>query len=236
MSAMASTEQVLMSTQACCIDALKAEVAMLKLQNESLEIRLAAANDKITSLQQFCEGETAMRRTGDAVLEATRKSLSAALQSQSTLSNLRDHYQKEAETFRKELMRRGADDPRRPKPGCDTAFAALQVVCKWDRDECFEDLKNRRANLLVKIDGLRSGKGVMMDDVVNAMNKHHNWIMAKDYEASLLYVLAEMREQLLKIYDSLAPASAHEEWSRYPLRKFAFDTMYDVVVEDSESE
>ena len=152
------------------IVALKAEVASLKLQNESLEIRLTAAHDKIASLQQFCKGETAMRRAGDAVLEATQKSLDAALQPQRSLSHMRDYYQGEAEKFRKVLMRRGADDPRKPKPPCDTAFAALQEVSKWDRDECFADLRKQRAEHLRRIDALRSGMELRMDDVVDAMN------------------------------------------------------------------
>ena len=107
------------------IVALKAEVASLKLQNENLEIRLAAANDKIVSLQQFCKGETALRRAGDALLKETRMSLEDSHQSRRTLGKITDQYQEEAEKFRKELMHRGADDPRKPKPECDTAFAAL---------------------------------------------------------------------------------------------------------------
>ena len=52
-------------------DALKAEVA-------SLKIRLADASDKITSLQQFCEGETVMRRTAQEALDGVTKALNSA--------------------------------------------------------------------------------------------------------------------------------------------------------------
>jgi hypothetical protein len=201
--------------------ALKAEVTALKLQNESLEIRLAAAHDKITSLQQFCEGETAMRRAGDEVLEATRKSLDAALQSQRTLSNLRDHYQEEAETFRKELMRRGADDPRQPKPGRDTAFAALQVVCKWDRDACVQDLKKQRWLLLRRIRRMRSGSWLSMDDVARDMNYTEQFpqIMV-DFDMSLHEALGGLKQQLTKISQDMPNISCHEEWSTPPLSTF----------------
>jgi hypothetical protein len=181
---------------------LKAEVASLKLQNENLEIRLAAANDKI--------------------LEVTKDSLHSALQSQWLLKNMRDHHQGEAEKFRKELMRRGADDPRKPKPECDTAFAALQVVCnRWDRDDCVADLKKQRAEHLRRIDALRSGRELTMDAVAKAMNEDNgNLRMVEDYQASLHHVLSEMREQLCVIYETLDPESAHEEWFKYPLSMF----------------
>jgi hypothetical protein len=217
------------------IVALKAEVASLKLQNESLEIRLLFANDTIVSLRQFCEGETAMRRAGEAVLEATQKSLDAALQSQRSLSNLRDHYQGEAEKFRKELMRRGADDPRKPKPPCDTVFAALQEVSKWDRDACFADLRKQRAEHLRRIDALRAGRELQMDDVVDAMNAAGCYPkMGSNFWASLPDVLCELKKQLWRIWDDTPPAlRTHEEWFQEPLSNFM--AKYDSESEGDES-
>jgi hypothetical protein len=171
-----------------------------------------------------------MRRAGDAVLEATQKSLDAALQSQRSLSNLRDHYQGEAEKFRKELMRRGADDPRKPKPPCDTAFAALQEVSKWDRDACFADLRKQRAEHLRRIDALRSGRELRMDDVVDAMNAAGCYPkMGSNFWASLPDVLCELKKQLLKIWDDTPAVHAHEEWFQEPLSNFMANC-------DSESE
>jgi hypothetical protein len=202
--------------------ALKAKVASLKLQNESLEIRLGAAHDKIKSLQQFCEGETVMRRATAEALEAATTSLNAALKAQESTRGLLQHFQGEAEKFREELMRRGADDPRKPKPECDTAFSALQVVCnRWDRDDCVADLKKQRAEHLRRIGALRSGRELTMDDVVKAMNEDDsNLRMVEDFQASLHHVLSEMREQLCVIYETLDPESAHEEWFKYPLSMF----------------
>ena len=90
--------------------ALKAEVASLKLQNESLEIRLAAANDKIASLQQFYEGETVMRRTAEATLDGVTKSLATALKTLDVTRTETEkvckawyHCQNMAEMYRSEL-------------------------------------------------------------------------------------------------------------------------------------
>jgi hypothetical protein len=137
---------------------------------------------------------------------------------------------REAEKFRKELMRRGADDPSKPKPPCDTAFAALQVVCKeWDREECFADLRKQRAENLRRIDALKSGREIQMDDVVKAMNEDDgNLRMIEDYRDSLHHVLLEMRAQLREIYDDLEPLSAHQEWFNYPLSMFTVDADSDM--------
>jgi hypothetical protein len=51
------------------LKAVVEENVALKAQVESLEIRLAAAKDQVASLQQFIEGETAMRRAGEEAVE-----------------------------------------------------------------------------------------------------------------------------------------------------------------------
>ena len=193
--------------------ALKAEVAGLKT-------RLTDAHDKIASLQQFLEGETHMRRTAQAALEAANSAADCALKAQESTRSMLEHFQGEAETFRKELMRRGADDPWKAKPPCDTAFAALQVVCKWDREECLEDLRKQRAEHLRRIDALRSGRELQMDDVAKAMNEDNGSVTIKDFDASLHYVLRELREQISTIFDTLQPETAHEEWFKFPLSTF----------------
>ena len=114
---------------------LKAEVARLKEEN--------------ASCQQILEGETHLRRR---VQDNLDEAISAA-----------EYFQGEAKTFRKELMRRGADDPRKPKPPCDTALAALDLVRKWDRDECIEDLRKQRVEHLKRIDSLTSTPVVTLD-------------------------------------------------------------------------
>ena len=199
--------------------ALKAEVARLKLQNESLEIRLAAAHDKIASLQQFCEGETSMRRTAEASLQEAATALKKATD---FLEYCKSQWHSVAhmhEELRRELIRRGADDPRKPKPPCDTAFVALQLVSKWDRDEGFADLKKQRLEHLRRIDVLKRGEEIMMNDIVEQMNKYGCRIQAA-FDSGLITVLREIRAQLLEIYDEIPNESAHEEWFRYPLSMF----------------
>jgi chromosome segregation ATPase len=216
------------------IAALQAEKAALKQQNESLEIRLAAAHDKIASLQQFCEGETSMRRTAEASLQEATTALKKA-------TDFSEHCKRQWHSvahmhaeLRQELIRRGADDPSKPKPPCDTAFAALQVVCKqWDREECFADLRKQRAEHLRRIAALKSGRELMMDDVVKAMNEDGHVRMMADFDASLHHVLCELREQLSVIFESFPAESAHEEWFKFPLRMFTLDYVSDM--EDSDS-
>ena len=157
--------------------ALKAEVASLKLQNESLEIRLAAANDKIASLQQFYEGETVMRRTAEATLDGVTKSLATP---------------------------------------CDTAFAALQVVCKhWDREECFADLRKQRSENLRRIDALKSGRELKMGTVMGALEEDTEHPMG-----TLLYTLNNLREQLRIIFLCCPISRLHGEWFQPPLSLF----------------
>ena len=195
--------------------ALKAEVASLKLQNESLEIRLAAANDKIVSLQQFCEGETVMRRTAQEALEKATKALNSG----------------------------GADDPRKPKPPCDTAFAALQVVCKhWDREECFADLRKQRSENLRRIAALESGRELKMGTVMRALEED-----TEHPTGTLLYALRNVREQLSWIFESEAELNdkPHDQWFEPPLSLFRLsadknvdssDEAMDETDEDEDSE
>ena len=226
--------------------ALKAEVASLKLQNESLEIRLAAANDKIASLQQFYEGETVMRRTAEAALDGVTKSLATTLK---TLELTRNEVgevceawrrcQNTAEMYRSELLRRGADDPRKSKPPCDTAFAALQVVCKhWDREECFADLRKQRSENLRRIAALESGRELKMGTVMRALEEN-----TEHPTGTLLYALRNMREQLRWIFDSEAELNdkPHDQWFEPPLSLFrpsvdSSDEAMDETDEDEDSE
>jgi hypothetical protein len=217
------------------IVALKAEVASLKLHNESLEIRLAAANDKIVSLQQFLEGETHMRRTAQAALEAANNGAveNEALKAEAKrLKEENFRFQLQVESYQESLdlatktLRRVC--PHLVAPGkvlqpawTKTAFAALDLVKHWDRDECVADLKRQNAEHLKMIAVLKSGRELMMDDVVKAMNEDNgNLRMLEDFQASLQYVLSEIREQLRAIYETLDPESAHEEWFKYPLSMF----------------
>ena len=195
--------------------ALKAEVASLKLQNESLEIRLAAASDKITSLQQFCEGETVMRRTAQEALEGVTKALNSARVELEDNFLAAKFWRKDAENLRKELMRRGADDPRKPKSPCDIAFAALDLVRNWDRDECVTDLRNQRVELLRRIDALKSGRELKMGDVMAALEKD-----TKHPIGTLLYALGNLREQLHMIFHAGVTPTLHPQWFQPPLSLF----------------
>ena len=193
--------------------ALKVEVASLKLQNQSLEIRLADAKDRIVSLQQFCEGETNMRRTAQEALDKARKALNSARLE-------REDMFKEAELLRSELIRRGADDPRKPKPPCDTAFAALQLVCNnWDREECLADLRTQRAENLRRIDALKSGRELKMGDVMAALEED-----TKHPTGTLLYALGNLREQLHMIFHSGVTSTLHPEWFQPALSLFRMYT------------
>ena len=198
--------------------ALKAEVASLKLQNESLEIRLAAANDRIVSLQQFCEGETVMRREAEEALRKSTNSLKEATGLSEYHKSQWHSVSVKNEKLKQELMRRGADDPDKPKPPCDTAFAALQVVCKnWDREECFADLRKQRAENLRRIDALKSGRELKMGHVVAALDED-----TERPTGTLLYALGNLREQLRTIieYDTGVLDMTHPEWFEPPLSLF----------------
>jgi hypothetical protein len=205
--------------------ALKAEVASLKLHNESLEIRLAAANDKIASLQQFYEGETVMRRKAEADLDGvtnfvatTLKTLELTRNELGKVCKAWNHCQNMAEMYRSELLRRGADDPRKSKPPCDTAFAALQVVCKhWDREECFADLRKQRSENLRRIAALESGRELKMGTVMRALEED-----TEHPTGTLLYALRNMREQLSWIFESEAELNdkPHDQWFEPPLSLF----------------
>ena len=217
------------------IAALQAEKAALKQQNESLEIRLAAAHDKIALLQQFCEGETSMRRTAEASLQEATTALKTA-------TEISEFYKKQChsvagtnEELRQELMRRGADDPWKPKPPCDTAFAALQLVSKWDRDESFADLKKQRLENLRRIDVLRSGKELMMDDVLHDM-KESGWAIGHGgMDGSLHHALGELYQQLRTVYQAIPPTERHSEWEEHPLRYFTLEPDSDSEMDDDES-
>ena len=203
--------------------ALTAEVASLKrqnhsleLRNKSLEIRLLDAKDRIVSLQQFCEGETNMRRTAQEALDKARKALnSARLEREDMFKAYRNSCQ-EAELLRSELIRRGADDPRKPKPPCDTAFAALQLVCKnWDREECLADLRTQRAENLRRIDALKSGRELKMGDVMAALEED-----TKPPIGTLLFALGNLREQLDMIFHAGVTPTLHPQWFQPPLSLF----------------
>jgi len=57
--------------------------------------------------------------------------------------------------------------------------------------------------------------------------------MMAGFDASLTYVLRELREQLQVISDSLPTERMHDEWFKFPLNVFRLD--YDLDMEDSDS-
>ena len=216
--------------------ALKAEVASLKLQNESLQIRLDAAIDKAALIEQFREAETLGRREAVAAMNTCNDELQKATKFGEFCKSQWHSVAYTNEKLREALLRRGADDPYKPKPPCDTAFAALQVVCKWGRDECVADLRKQRGERLRRIDALRSGRELQMADVMDAMNKDYGSAMDDCFTDSLHYVLRELREQLSTIFDALKSDTEHEEWFKYPLSVFRRDvTIDDSDMEDDES-
>jgi len=212
------------------LKAVVEENVALKAQVESLEIRLAAAKDQVASLQQFIEGETAMRRAGEEALENATKSLNAVLKSVNDTRRSAAYFQQqnrivddENEELRKELMRRGADDPYARKPSYQTTMAALSVVCKWDRDECLADLKKQRWEHLRRIDVLKLGQDTFMDDVVKGMRQQGSLICDGYMEHTLYEVLTMLRAQLQRLY------SSDSEWSEYPLCVFVDDAEDNMV-------
>ncbi len=211
---------------------LKAEVARLKLQNESLEIRLAAAHDRATSLQQFWEGEAMMRRKAEAALEEALEALGADKRMAEHYKEQWHHVAAMHEELRQELIRRGADDPLKPKPPCQTALDALQVVRNWDRDACLEDLRKQRAEQLKRIEDLKLGEGIYMEDVVKGMRQRGS-LICDGYEGDKLHdILILLRRQLWRIYDPTKPQ--HQEWEKYPLGLFTTDaesTLYEGMEE-----
>ena len=197
--------------------ALMAEVARLKLQNESLEIRLTALYDQNRSLHESLEGETYMRRSVEAAneqnIEALRKAKQLADSMTKSWCAAADHNEK----LRDELMRRGADDPLVPKPQCQTALAALQVVRNWDRDVCLMDLRKQRVEHLKRIDVLKLGQDTYMDDVVKGMRQRGSLICDGYGDNTLYEVLTMLRSQLQRLY------SNDPEWTEYPLTLFVDD-------------
>jgi len=216
--------------------ALKAEVASLKRHNESLQIRLDAAIDKAALTEQFRQAETLGHRGAIAAMNACNDELQKATRMWGLCESQLLLCAEKNSKLRKELLRRGADDPDKPKPPCDTAFAALQVVCKWDRDECVADLRKQRAERLRRIDALRSGRELQMADVMEAMNKDYGSAMENCFTESLHYVLREMREQLSTIFDALKSGTEHEEWFKYPLSVFRQDRHPDMDDVDDDME
>ena len=212
--------------------ALKAEVASLKLQNESLQIRLDSAIDKAALIEQFREAETLGRRELDAALRVCNEELKKVTKFGEFCKSQWHSVAYNNTVLKQELMRRGADDPDKPKPPCDTASAALQLVRMWDRDECLADLRKQRAERLRRIDALRSGRELQMADVMEAMNKDYGCAMDEGFHDSLHYVLREMREQLFNIFDALKSGTEHEEWFKYPLSTFR----QDITIDDSDME
>ena len=208
--------------------ALKAEVAGLKA-------RLTDAHDKIASLQQFLEGEAHMRRTAQAALEAANSAADCALKAQESTRSMLEHFQGEAETFRKELMRRGADDPRKPKPPCETALAVLDLVRKWDRDACVADLRKQRVQLLQDNENLKKGRNVFMDRVLQDM-KENGWSMGHgDLDTSLHDTLGELYYQLYVVYKALPRTQRHAQWEEHPLRYFTLEPDSGDEMDDEES-
>ena len=178
------------------------------IENTALKHEVAGLKTRLTDAYELCNKET--RRS--------------------------EAHQKELNRLTEELIRRGADDPWEPKPPCDTAFAALQAVCKWDRDECVADLRKQRAERLRRIDALRSGRELQMADVMEAMNKDYGSAMENCFTDSLHYVLREMREQLSTIFDALKSGTEHEEWFKYPLNVFRQDRHPDMDDVDDDME
>jgi len=167
------------------------------IENTALKHEVAGLKTRLTDAYELCNKET--RRS--------------------------EAHQKELNRLTEELIRRGADDPWEPKPPCDTAFAALQAVCKWDRDECVADLRKQRAELLWRLDAVGSGRELLMDRVTYAMNEDNKTdarMWAWWSGASLHSVLRRLRDQLSTIFDSESHGSegAHQEWFNYPLREF----------------
>ena len=201
--------------------ALKAEVARLKLHNESLVIRLHAARDHVTSLEQFWEGEATARRTAERQVEEMSAQLGKEAEFAQYCKQQWSRVAAMHEELRQELMRRGADDPLKPKPPSQTALDVLQLVRNWDRDVCLEDLRKQRAEQLKRIDVLKLGQGIYMEDVVKGMRQRGSYICDGYADDSLYDVLGRLRRQLWRIYDPTEPQ--HREWEEYPLSLFTTD-------------
>ena len=111
----------------------------LQAENDSLKIRLAAAHDKIALLQQALEGEMYMRRAAEELMQANTvliDALKASLQEKTEaiaiLQEVRDMAVRNHHTLahdvtmlKRELMRRGADNPDAQKPPQETVFIPI---------------------------------------------------------------------------------------------------------------
>jgi hypothetical protein len=209
------------------------ENVALKAQVESLEIRLTAAHDKVASLQQFIEGETKMRRAAEAALDGVTNSLEAALRTAKEQTERVQFWRESAQKWRQELIRKGADDPAKPKPECETAFAALQLVSKWDRNEGFADLRKQRLENLRRINVLKRGEELMMVDVVQAMREDGYDVADGDWKCSLYCFLSKLSSQLRDVYGATSPYVRHSAWEAYPLQMFTLEPYPDSDMDES---
>jgi hypothetical protein len=146
------------------------------------------------------------------------------------------HARTYADSLEKSLaVRRGADDPRKPRPACETALSALDLVRNWDRDECVTDLRKQRVELHRRIDALKAGRELKMGDVMAALGED-----IEHPRGTLLFVLDNLREQLRMIFASDTELDmTHEEWFQPPLSLFRHadeDVEADMSDDDDNSE
>ena len=127
------------------------------------------------------------------------------------------HARTYADSLEKSLAaRRGADDPRKPRPACETAFSALDLVRNWDRDECVTDLRKQRVELHRRIDALKAGRELKMGEVMAALEED-----TEHPVGTLLFVLDNLREQLRTIFESETELDmTHDQWFEPPLSLF----------------
>ena len=193
-----------------------------------MDMTIDSLLDRIESLEARCRGEAALRRAVQVEVDAIKLDRDGWQRRCFELSE-------ENTKLKQELVRRGADHPDKPKPPCDTAFAALQAVCNtWDREERFQDLRKQREEHLRRIRALKSGRELLMNDVVKAMNEDGQYakIFGGLFPFDLHCTLAELKEQLHEILDETPQEQLHPQWKFPPLHTLMVDV--DESEEDSD--
>ena len=135
-----------------------------------------------------------------------------------------------------EIMRQGGSTPWKPQPQCETALSALNLVRNWDRDVYLEGAMKQRAELLKRIDALKTGRELQMDDVIAAMDKDAKVTFFE--KGTLFDVLYDLRKQIKIIYEGTWPHLLHEEWFFAPLCDFRtyVDGVFDVDAESMDED
>jgi cell division protein FtsB len=217
-------------------DALKAIVTRLNEELTGFQQQIKSLQDKNESLEDENEIlkeqkkylEDSQGLTRSAWTDSLEKGRRDARTSLRTIRVEKDHWHKmwqickdEVHRLRNELMRRGADDPWKPKPQCETALAALNLVRHWDRDARIDELWGHISWCRGRMLTYKTGREVLMEDVTKAMREDGYYWMPPDWDNKSLHdVLAKLYNQIRFVDMNTQAEARHPVWDNFPLVRF----------------